>query len=72
MGTTRQLDVRRLGLVPYGDALGLQRSLVDDRRAARVHDLLLLLEHPHVLTLGMRAGGGRALLGPHSPQVSSQ
>jgi len=60
VGAMRPLDVRRLGLVPYGDALALQRSLADDRRAGRVHDLLLLLEHPHVLTLGMRAGGGRA------------
>ena len=59
VAATRQLDVRRLGLVPYGDALALQRSLVDDRRAGRVDDLLLLLEHPHVLTLGVRGGGGR-------------
>jgi lipoyl(octanoyl) transferase len=45
--------------VPYGDALQLQRALVDDRRAGRVPDTLLLLEHPHVLTLGVR-GSGRA------------
>jgi lipoyl(octanoyl) transferase len=60
LGATRQLDVRRLGLVPYGDALALQRSLVDDRRAGGVGDLLLLVEHPHVLTLGVRGDGGRA------------
>jgi lipoyl(octanoyl) transferase len=59
VGATRQLEVRRLGLVPYHDALELQRSLVDDRRAGRVGDLLLLLEHPHVLTLGVRGDGGR-------------
>ena len=57
---TRPLDVRRLGLVPYADALALQRSLVEDRRAGRVDDLLLLVEHPHVLTLGVRGDGGRA------------
>lgn len=45
--------------MPYGDALQLQRALVDDRRAGRVPDTLLLLEHPHVLTLGVR-GGARA------------
>jgi len=46
--------------VPYADALALQRSLVEDRRAGRVEDLLLLLEHPHVLTLGVRGDGGRS------------
>ena len=56
----RALDVRRLGRVPYADALALQRSLVDDRRAGRIGDTLLLLEHPHVLTLGVRGDGGRA------------
>ena len=56
----RVLDVRRLGSVPYPDALALQRSLVDDRRAGRIGDTLLLLEHPHVLTLGVRGDGGRA------------
>jgi lipoyl(octanoyl) transferase len=56
----RTIEVRRLGRVPYADALALQRSLVEDRRAGRVEDLLLLLEHPHVLTLGVRGDGGRS------------
>jgi len=56
----RVLDVRRLGLVPYAEALALQRSLVEDRRAGRTDDVLLLVEHPHVLTLGVRGDGGRA------------
>jgi lipoyl(octanoyl) transferase len=56
----RSLDVRRLGLVSYPDALALQRSLVDDRRAGRIADTLLLVEHPHVLTLGVRGDGGRS------------
>jgi lipoyl(octanoyl) transferase len=58
--TARPLDVRRLGRVPYADALALQRSLVDDRRAGRIDDTLLLVEHPHVLTLGVRGDGGRS------------
>ena len=45
--------------MPYGEALELQRTLVDERRANRIPDTLLLLEHPHVLTLGVRQGGGR-------------
>jgi lipoyl(octanoyl) transferase len=44
----------------YGEALALQRALVEDRRAGRVSDLLLLVEHPHVLTLGVRGDGGRS------------
>jgi len=56
----RALNVRRLGLVPYADALAMQRALVEDRRAGKVDDLLLLVEHPHVLTLGVRGDGGRA------------
>ena len=58
--TTRPLAVRRLGRVPYADALALQRSLVDDRRAGRIPDTLLLVEHPSVLTLGVRGDGGRS------------
>ena len=56
----RPLDVRRLGLMPYGEALALQRALVEDRRAGRIADTLLLVEHPHVLTLGVRGDGGRS------------
>jgi lipoyl(octanoyl) transferase len=44
--------VRRLGTVPYGDALSLQAELVRQRRAGEIPDTLLLLEHPHVITLG--------------------
>jgi lipoyl(octanoyl) transferase len=57
---TRLLEVRRLGRMAYDEALALQRSLVEDRRAGRVPDTLLLVQHPHVLTLGVRGDGGRA------------
>ena len=50
----RTFEIRRLGLVPYGEALELQKALVEERRAARVPDLLLLLQHPPVITLGVR------------------
>jgi lipoyl(octanoyl) transferase len=46
--------------MPYAEALALQRSLVEDRRAGRIDDMLLLVEHPHVLTLGVRGDGGRS------------
>jgi lipoic acid synthetase len=47
----RPLHVRWLGKVRYRDALALQHGL--HRRG--VDDHLLLLEHPHVYTLGVRA-----------------
>jgi lipoyl(octanoyl) transferase len=56
----RALEIRRLGLVAYAEALALQRELVEQRRAGRVSDLLLLVEHPHVFTLGVRGDGGRS------------
>jgi lipoyl(octanoyl) transferase len=46
--------------VPYAGALSRQRALVEDRRAGRTGDVLLLVEHPHVLTLGVRGDGGRS------------
>ena len=56
----RPLEVRRLGLVSYADALAVQRALVEERRAGRVVDLLLLLQHPPVITLGVKGDGGRS------------
>jgi lipoyl(octanoyl) transferase len=41
-----------LGSVPYRDAWDLQAELVRELRAGRGEDTLLLLEHPHVFTLG--------------------
>ena len=49
----KQVDVLDRGLVPYRDALELQRSLARDRIDGRLdHDVLILLEHPPVVTLG--------------------
>ena len=56
----RVLEVRRLGLVAYADALAFQRQLVQERRAEAIPDQLLLVEHPPVLTLGVRGDGGRS------------
>ena len=56
----RELEVRRLGIVAYAEALALQRALVEERRANRVPDLLILLQHPPVITVGVRGDGGRS------------
>ena len=45
---------------PTRDALSMQRALVEERRADRVPDLLLLLQHPPVITLGVKGDGGRS------------
>lgn len=47
--------VADLGLVPYHRAWQLQRRLVERRKAGEIPDVLLLLEHPPVFTLGRGA-----------------
>ena len=60
LSALRQLEVRRMGLIGYQEALELQRELVEERRANRIPDLLLLLQHPPVITLGVRSETARA------------
>jgi lipoyl(octanoyl) transferase len=56
------LDVIEAGLVPYDAALTWQRDLARARIEGRLgHDVLLLLEHPPVVTLGRGARGGHLL-----------
>jgi lipoyl(octanoyl) transferase len=45
--------VRRLGRIDYADALRMQEGMVRLRREDKIPDTLLLLEHPHVITLGV-------------------
>ncbi len=54
------LRVRWLGRVDYSDALALQRAL-----CAGTDDYLLLLEHPHTYTMGVRADAANILVDPH-------
>src|SRR5687767_14916361 len=56
----RQIEVRRLGVVRYADALAMQRALVEERKAGNITDVLLLLQHPPVITLGVKGDGGRS------------
>src|SRR4051794_15113889 len=48
----RNCVLRELGRIRYGDALAIQQSLASDRKLGLVPDHLLLLEHPHVVTMG--------------------
>ena len=54
------LAVRRLGLVPYADGVALQQRLVEERRRGEIPDTLLLLQHPHVITLGVKVHHDRS------------
>jgi lipoyl(octanoyl) transferase len=58
----RPLEVRRLGVVPYAEGLELQKRLVEERRAGHIPDTLLLLQHPHVLTVGVKKDGRSHIL----------
>lgn len=53
-----------LGRIPYSDALALQERLLEARKAGSIPDTLLLLEHPHVVTLGLRGGAADLLNAP--------
>lgn len=50
-----------LGRMNYAEALRLQQELVELRRAERIGNTLLLLEHPPVLTLGRHANRANVL-----------
>src|SRR5438128_1944934 len=52
----RTLKVERLGRVEYAAALDLQKQTERAVLTNEQPDTLLLLEHPHVLTLGRRSG----------------
>ena len=60
MDVARELQVRRVGLLPYAEALELQKQLVEERKAGHIPDQLLLLEHPPVITLGVKARKDRS------------
>lgn len=56
------LEVIHAGTVPYGEALEWQRRLAEDRIGGRLpHDVLLLLEHPPVVTLGRNSHAAHLL-----------
>jgi lipoyl(octanoyl) transferase len=62
-GARRPLAVQRAGLVPYARGLALQEDLVAQRRAGEVPDTLVILEHPHVITLGSSSDRADVLVG---------
>jgi lipoyl(octanoyl) transferase len=56
-------EVHSLGVLPYGEALELQRRLLLQRQRNEIPDQLLLLQHPHVITKGRNARDANILAG---------
>jgi lipoate-protein ligase B len=54
-----------LGLIGYGDAWALQKRVVAARKANAIEDVLLLCEHPHVITLGRNGKREHLLASEH-------
>src|ERR671911_697159 len=59
-----ELWVVRAGTVPYRRAWAWQRALVERRAADAIPDTVLLLEHPHVYTIGKRGSDADVLADP--------
>ena len=66
------MEVRRLGRVAYQDALDLQADLVEQRRRGAIGDVLLLLEHPPVITLGVKARNNRINIRATESQLAAE
>ena len=62
--TQKTLLVQRLGRVEYGAALALQKETEHAVLSSAQPDTLLLLEHPHVITVGRRGDNAGILLSP--------
>ena len=50
-------------MADYNTVLALQRQLQEERRAGRIGDTVLVVEHPAVITLGARQSANKLLLG---------
>ncbi len=57
-------SVRDVGRVGYAEAFELQRSLVERRKHAEIADQLLIVEHPHVVTMGRNGHDENVLASP--------
>jgi len=58
---SKMISVVQLGTLDYAEGLRLQRKLVDLRKAGEIGDVLLLLEHTPVITLGRNAKAANVL-----------
>ena len=58
------VSLRDLGLMRYADALAIQRDLVERRKRGEIPDQLLIVEHPHVITMGRNGRMDNVLAAP--------
>jgi lipoyl(octanoyl) transferase len=56
--------LRDLGRTGYLDALELQRQMVERRKRGEIPDQLLIVEHPHVITMGRNGHDNNVLASP--------
>ena len=68
MEKERKLLVQRLGLVDYQTSLAIQKETESAVKLGTQPDTLLLLEHPHTLTIGRRGDNSAVLLDPEQLQ----
>ncbi len=68
----RLLTVRRLGRIGYADGVELQKSLVQQRVAGEIDDTLLFVEHPPVITLGVKTRGNLANVRADAAALAAQ
>jgi lipoyl(octanoyl) transferase len=54
------VEISRPGTLPYPEAVDLQARLVQARKAGAIPDQLILLQHPPVITLGVKARNDRS------------
>jgi lipoate-protein ligase B len=62
MNSERKLLVQRLGLTDYASGLAIQKETEQAVKLRTQPDTLLLLEHPHTLTIGRRGDSSAVLL----------
>jgi len=58
------VSLRDLGLMRYSDALAIQRDLVERRKRGEIPDQFLIVEHPHVITMGRNGRMDNVLAAP--------
>jgi lipoyl(octanoyl) transferase len=64
IATERACEIRDLGLLRYADALEQQNHFVALRKSGAISDQLLIVEHPHVVTMGRNGHRENLLAAP--------
>lgn len=68
-GSVPPWEILDLGTAPYREVWSKQLALVEARQLDRAPDTLLLVEHPHVFTLGRRRDSATNVLAPGEVEV---